>query len=125
MEVADRLRVVRKKLGFTQSEFAQGLGLKQGSYSDIERGRIKNFSESLLMLLELNFGINPRWVLHEEGDQLIEKKRQESRGIEDKPLSAHVLLEKLKEKDVIIEAQKKKLQSLEKRIEEIRDLIKH
>jgi transcriptional regulator with XRE-family HTH domain len=121
MEVADRLRVVRKKLGFTQSEFAQGLGLKQGSYSDIERGRIKNFSESLLMLLELNFGINPRWVLHEEGDQLLERKRQEGLPADDKS----ALLEKLKEKDVIIDAQKKKIQSLEKRIEEIRDLIKH
>ena len=89
---------MRKKLGFTQSEFAQGLGLKQGSYSDIECGRIKNFSESLLMMLELNLGINPRWVLHEEGDQFLERKRQEGRGIDDKPLSARALLEKLKAK---------------------------
>lgn len=37
--VNERIKKIRKELGLSQENFAARLGLKQGSYSDIERGR--------------------------------------------------------------------------------------
>lgn len=39
--VHERLKAVREALNMTQAIFAQSLGLKQGSYSDIEKGKTK------------------------------------------------------------------------------------
>ena len=71
MQMSERLLLARTKLRESQSSFARGIGMKQGSYSDFERGRRTKFSESTLMLMEITFGINPEWVLHEKGDMFI------------------------------------------------------
>lgn len=71
MEMSKRLLLARKKLGENQSDFAKGLGMKQGSYSDFERGRRDTFSESTLMLLEINFGINREWLLNGVGEMFL------------------------------------------------------
>jgi transcriptional regulator with XRE-family HTH domain len=72
MEVFERLRIARKKLGYTQEEFSHGLGIQRGSYSDLERGRVKTITESALLLLEISFGINREWLLHGTGEILID-----------------------------------------------------
>lgn len=70
MQIFDRLRIVRKKLGYNQDEFAKYLGIKRGGYSDLERGRLDKISESALLLMEINFGINRDWLLHGEGEMI-------------------------------------------------------
>lgn len=69
MQPFERLQLIRRKLGETQESFAKGLGVKRGSYSDIERGKVKHLSESMLMLLELNFGISRKWIETGEGPE--------------------------------------------------------
>lgn len=45
---------------------ADKIGIKQGSYSDIERGR-NNLSSSVILLLEREFNVNKNWVINEDG----------------------------------------------------------
>lgn len=71
MELSDRLREARKHLGFSQTDFASQLGIKQGSYSDLERGRNKNISESIVLLLKLNFNLNPEWIHNGIGEMIL------------------------------------------------------
>lgn len=49
--VNERIHAFRKSLGHTQEEMADLLGIQQGSYSDIERGKVANISGSILILL--------------------------------------------------------------------------
>lgn len=67
---SERLKIARKKLGFSQVYFSEALGIKQGSYSDIERGKVKDISESLLLILDMKFGINPEWLKTGRGEML-------------------------------------------------------
>jgi transcriptional regulator with XRE-family HTH domain len=63
----ERLKTLRKQLGFSQADFSEKLGIKQGSYSDIERGRNK-VSASILMKLQEVFNINTKWIQSGKGD---------------------------------------------------------
>ncbi len=59
--IAYRLKEVRNSVGLNQTDFAQSLGLKQGSYSDIERGKA-NISSHVLMSLIRIYRVNPIWL---------------------------------------------------------------
>ena len=72
MELLERLKQIRNHLGLSQEKFAASLGLKQGSYSDIERGKVKSLSESGMMLLKITYNINPDWVANENGSMFLE-----------------------------------------------------
>ncbi|MCD8030866.1 MAG: helix-turn-helix transcriptional regulator [Bacteroides sp.] len=69
MELHDRLKEIRKDLNLSQEEFSERLGLKQGSYSDIERGKTKNISGTILRLIENLYGVNPDWIISGEGEK--------------------------------------------------------
>lgn len=99
METSDRLLIARKTLGINQDEFSRGIGLKRGSYSDIERGKVSNLSESTLMLLEINFGINREWVLNGVGEMFLTTANKNKETETEKFLK-------------IIEGQKKEIESL-------------
>lgn len=71
MELSERMRFIRKSLNLSQEDFSERLGLQQGSYSGIERGRVKTISQSVLKLLELNHKINSEWILNETGEMFI------------------------------------------------------
>ena len=68
MQQLERLRIIRKNANLSQEEFAHSLGLKQGSYSDIERGKTKGISETILKLLSRTYQINKDWLLTGEGE---------------------------------------------------------
>lgn len=89
----ERLKEFRRELGMNQEEMANVLGLKQGSYSDIERGRV-GISGILTKLIKL-YKINPVWLIEGEGDKTLDisdtainaallKKDEEDRSREDK-----------------------------------------
>ncbi len=62
----NRLKSLRKKLGFNQGEFAEKLRISQTYYSEIERGS-KGFSATVLLsLYALN--VNLDWLIGGEGE---------------------------------------------------------
>lgn len=66
----DRLKEFRKDLGLNQEEMANSLGLKQGSYSDIERGKV-GVSGIITKLIKL-YKTNPIWLVEGTGEKIIE-----------------------------------------------------
>jgi transcriptional regulator with XRE-family HTH domain len=66
----DRLKEIRKKLKLTQLEFSQALEIKQGSYSDVERGKA-GISALLLKNLIRKYKINPLWLCEGVGEMFM------------------------------------------------------
>lgn len=66
--INERLRAVRETLNKSQSEFASSIGLKQGSYSDIEKGKTKSITTQTIMLLEYVHNVNIDYLLTGNGD---------------------------------------------------------
>ncbi|HOP03068.1 MAG TPA: helix-turn-helix domain-containing protein [Tenuifilaceae bacterium] len=70
MTEGDRLKEIRKFLGLTQRELSEALEIKQGSYSDVERGKA-GISSLLLRNLIKKFRVNPLWLCDGEGKMFI------------------------------------------------------
>lgn len=68
-----RLKIIRNSLGKTQTEFGKVFGLKQGSYADIERGKVR-VSGDIKIALEKEFSINIEWLETGEGDMVMTGK---------------------------------------------------
>lgn len=66
-EIGRRLRAFRESLNVRQSDFAESIGLKQGSYSDIERGKI-SLSSTVIRNIVKNYKLNINWVFTGEGN---------------------------------------------------------
>ena len=71
MSENERLKEIRKSLNLTQREFSDALDIKQGSYSDVERGKA-GISAILLKNLIRRFRVNPLWLCEGEGEMFIE-----------------------------------------------------
>jgi transcriptional regulator with XRE-family HTH domain len=69
LELAERLRRLRKMHGWSQSEIASKLGWTNTSYSDIEGFRKKCDLNSLVELAEL-YQLNPDFLITGNRDQL-------------------------------------------------------
>ncbi len=70
MTEGERLKEIRKVLGLTQRELSETLEIKQGSYSDVERGKA-GISSLLLKNLIKKFRVNPLWLCEGEGKMFI------------------------------------------------------
>lgn len=53
-----RLKLIRKALGLKQDEFAEMLGLAQGSYSQIESGTKGSITKQTMIILKYRFDVN-------------------------------------------------------------------
>ncbi len=73
MKEHERLKHLRKTLGFTQVELSQALDIKQGSYSDVERGKA-GISAMLMKVLLRKFNVNPLWLCEGAGSMFVEEK---------------------------------------------------
>jgi transcriptional regulator with XRE-family HTH domain len=62
-KTGDRLKRIRKELGIKQGDFAARIGLKQGSYSDIENEK-EILTDRNMKLICLEFGVNMDWLRH-------------------------------------------------------------
>src|SRR3546814_10490088 len=69
MDSHHRLKQVRKALGLSQGQLAAKIGRKQGSVSDIERGR--NSIDGIVQLLKLTFRVNPDWLIEGHGNMFL------------------------------------------------------
>lgn len=63
----ERLKLVRKALGYNQLDFAQSIGLTQGGYSDIERGKNGVSGKVKLMLINIH-KVNLSYLEHNKGE---------------------------------------------------------
>ncbi|MBR6421963.1 helix-turn-helix domain-containing protein [bacterium] len=73
----ERLRELREAFGFTQSEMAERIGMKQSNYSLIESGATKIPQILFVALAEL--GVNINWLMTGIGTRLVmpEEMREE------------------------------------------------
>lgn len=65
-----RLKTIRSHLGLTQKTFSESLEIKQGSYSDVERGKA-GISALLLKNLIRKYRVNPLWLCEGEGSMFV------------------------------------------------------
>ena len=63
----ERLKLIRKALGYNQLDFAQSIGLTQGGYSDIERGKNGLSGKVKLMLINIH-KININYLEKNQGE---------------------------------------------------------
>ena len=61
-----RLKLLRKTLGYTQSEFAKYLGITQTAYSMIENG-IRPLSDKYVRVICITFNVSEHYLLTGEG----------------------------------------------------------
>lgn len=71
MKDFERVKMVRQKLGLNQVEFADNLGIEQGSLSDIERGRVKAVSMGVKRALKECFSVNIDWLETGKGEMFL------------------------------------------------------
>ncbi|MFP4060072.1 MAG: helix-turn-helix domain-containing protein [bacterium] len=123
-----RLREFRKKLGYTQKDFSIKLGLKQGSYSDVERGKV-GVSGVLLKNLIKKFRINPIWLYEGLGDMLVNESGNYISGMVDAKKGKKKLEdnERTREKSMhlesLVEAQYLTIQTQKELIHSLREQI--
>jgi len=61
MTDSQRLKIIRKTLKLNQEQFGYSLGLTQGGYSDIERGK-NSVSSRIKLKLKNVYSINLHWL---------------------------------------------------------------
>jgi len=70
-----RLKQVRQHFNLTQEEFAVLVGLTQGGYSDVERGKA-NISRTLSSSLKNGFNVNPDFLYFGKGNMFINNEEK-------------------------------------------------
>lgn len=68
----DRLKIVRKKTGLNQNDFADALGISVSNISSYESGR-RNPSDAFISLICSKYGINEEWLRYGTGDMEVVK----------------------------------------------------
>ena len=68
--LTDRLKTLRKTLDLTLKNFGESIGLKTGSYNDIEKGRCA-LTERNKTLICQTFNVNPVWLETGQGDMFL------------------------------------------------------
>lgn len=109
------IKLIREALNLDQITFAKNLGLKQGSYSDIERGRIgvsTNVKEKLYKL----YSVNEKWLLTGTGEMFL-KDVENFDLVQESSASYNITPTNLQQTTTIME-----LQNYNE--DELRDLIK-
>lgn len=67
MTTNERIRILRKELGLTQTEFSKKIRLSQNHLTGIETGK-RNLTEPVSKLICDEFGVNEQWLRTGEGD---------------------------------------------------------
>lgn len=66
-----QLKYVRKALGYTQTEFAQHLGITQTAYSMIENG-LRPLADKYIRIICITFNISESYLLTGEGSMFLD-----------------------------------------------------
>lgn len=76
LEMCERFKEVRFKIGLKQSDFAKELAISLGHASDIANGR-KSVSDRLIEILNLKFNVSEKWIRTGEGEMFVQMSRDE------------------------------------------------
>ena len=122
-----RLKEIRKALNLTQKDIAKAIGLEQGSYSDLERGRVQTLSNSVQILLQEKFNVNIDYLL--KGDVEMFLDTTQFSIVEKSKPNYHATQQKQLPKSHSMETQdydelRNKIRELEKQIELYLSLLK-
>ena len=74
--IHDRIVEVRKFYGETQSDFAEKIGLKRSSLTNIETARC-NVTDRVINDICKTYGVNREWLETGQGEMLVEQTRDE------------------------------------------------
>jgi transcriptional regulator with XRE-family HTH domain len=69
VSIRERIRQVRKTLGFTQAVFAQRIAVSSSYFAEMELGK-KNVNERTIKMISMEFGIDEHWLRTGEGVML-------------------------------------------------------
>lgn len=120
MNENERLKELQKALNFSsQKKFADALGIKQGSLSDVYRGKSGiGVSDSIKKVLEKEYSINIKWLESGTGEMLKSEAKSE-----DAAHKVAMLEQQLAERDKYVEALQKELTLLRGAIEKDKQLL--
>lgn len=65
----ERIKMIRKKLGLSQTDFAERIAISRSALAKIESGENRP-SERTQMLICDKFGINPEWLQTGQGERI-------------------------------------------------------
>ena len=78
MTIVERITHIRKEQHITQEEMAKKLNIKQGSLSDIERGKVNVVTDRVINDICREYKINKEWLKTGHGEMLKTVKPEES-----------------------------------------------
>ncbi len=70
IKLVNRLKEIRKALGFSQTEFAKHLGITQTAYSMIENGK-RPLASKYVKVICSTFNVNENWLLTGQGEMFL------------------------------------------------------
>ena len=74
MTVGDRIKQFRTERGIKQFEMAERLAIKQGSLSDIERGRVSVVTDRVIKDICREYGVSEEWLRTGEGEMVKDQR---------------------------------------------------
>ncbi|MBM6938495.1 helix-turn-helix transcriptional regulator [Pseudoflavonifractor phocaeensis] len=72
----ERIKELRKALGFTQQQFADHIGVKRNTVGQYEIGRNPP-TDTVITLICREFGVSETWLRSGEGEMFVPKSRNE------------------------------------------------
>ncbi len=73
-EIGERLKLLRKEKGFSQSEFSQQFGVDQSTISNFENGKVVS-AEVILNLVKKYPTFSLDWLMTGQGNMWLDKKQ--------------------------------------------------
>ncbi len=72
----ERIKLIRKNLGFTQQEFADKLGVARNNIAGYETGK-RSPSDAVISLICKTFGVDENWICTGEGEMFVQRTRNQ------------------------------------------------
>lgn len=79
----ERLKLLRNKLGLTQQEFADGIGIKRNAITNYEIGRNEPM-DAVISLICRTYHVNENWLRTGEGDMFVPDPKDELEALKRK-----------------------------------------
>lgn len=76
MKPNERLKMVRERLGYTQSEMAKKIEMQTSSYNQVELGH-NAITPRVKYPLQFLFKVNTRWLMEGVGEMFMNKEKGE------------------------------------------------
>ncbi len=95
MDMADRIKQQRIKMGYTQEELGQKLGLQKSAIAKYENGRVENMKRSVIVNMAKVLECSPAYLMGWEAEAPEEKPALTARDERDIKKDLDSIMEKL------------------------------